>query len=173
MIMRCREVQRKLELFVAQELAPAERERVEAHLASCARCREALERARSLEKVLVAPPVPPLPEGFAERVVGRARNERAAVARPAPRPELARPAWQRIGLSVGTAAAVAAGLLLGLLMGSQTWQSGAQRASVAAAEPTDPLAASGFDELAEPGGDSLAQAYLQLTAADDSTAAGD
>lgn len=53
--------------------------------------------------------------------------------------------------------------MLGVFMGHATWQP-----SVAAAQPVDPLAASSFEYLVEPGGDSLAQAYLQLTSGPDS-----
>jgi hypothetical protein len=50
-------------------------------------------------------------------------------------------------------------------MGHTTWRSGGEHPPPAATQPTDPLAASRFELLVEPGGDSLAQAYVQLTTA--------
>jgi hypothetical protein len=59
---------------------------------------------------------------------------------------------------------LAGGLLLGVYLGAQTWDSGPP----AAIEQADPLAGSGLGQLVEPGGDSLAQAYLALTTGGDS-----
>lgn len=165
--MRCREVQQKLDLLDTQELTSSEREGIEAHLESCAGCRAALLRLRRLEDLLAASPTPPVPEGFAAQVVARAKEQQAAVARRAPRPRFAQLGWNRIRFSAATAAALAAGLMLGLFMGRQTWWSGAQQPAAAASQPADLLAASGFEYLVEPGGDSLAQAYLRLTSGPD------
>jgi len=162
--MSCREVQHKLDLFATGELTSSECEGIEAHLESCARCREALLRLRCLEDLLAASPAPPAPEGFAARVVAQVKEQQTiAAARRSPRIPLARLAWKRIRFSAATAAALAAGLMLGLFMGRDTWWSGAEGPSAAARQPADLLAASGFDDLVEPGGDSLGQAYLGLT----------
>jgi len=165
--MRCREVQHKLDLFATGEVTPLERARIEVHLGSCAGCRQRLARLRRLEELLAAAPAPPPPEGFAARVVARAKERQAATARGTSRPRPARSAWDRIRFTAATAAALAAGLVLGLFMGRETWQSGALRPPVAAGQRADPVAASGFEALVEPGGDSLAQTYLELTAATD------
>jgi len=166
--MRCREVQHKLDLFATQELTSSECEGIEAHLESCAGCREALWRLRRLEDLLAASPVPPVPEGFAARVVAQVKEQQTiAAARRSPRSRLVRLAWKRIRFSAATAAALAAGLMLGLFMGRDTWWSGTEGPSAAANQPAELLAASGFDDLVEPGGDSLAQAYLGLTTATD------
>jgi len=166
--MRCREVQHKLDLFVTQELTYSECEKVQAHLESCAGCREALLRLRRLEDLLAASPAPPVPEGFANRVIAQVKAQQAtAAARRAPRFPLARLAWKRICFSAATAAALAAGLMLGLFMGRDTWRSGAERSTGAASQPAHLLAASGFDDLVEPGGNSLAKAYLGLTTVND------
>ncbi len=63
------------------------------------------------------------------------------------------------------AAALAAGLLLGGYLGFDTWQSDGSAAAFAA---DDPLVDSGFGQLVEPGGDSLAQAYMALISGGDS-----
>jgi len=57
--------------------------------------------------------------------------------------------------------------MVGLFMGHGTWKAASQHSQAPAAQAADPLAASGFEYLVEPGGDSLAQAYLGLTATSD------
>jgi hypothetical protein len=52
-------------------------------------------------------------------------------------------------------------------MGHDTWRSVGQQALDAGTRLADPLAASGFEYLVEPGGDSLARAYLGLTTSTD------
>lgn len=166
--MRCNDVQQKLDLFATGELTHTVREKIEAHLESCKECGEALARVRRFEDLLTAAPAPPVPDGFAARVVARAkeRQARAVGQLPAPRGRY-RLAWQRIRLSAGTAAALAAGLMVGMFMGHETWQAVRQQPLASATRPPDPLAAFGFEYLVEPGGDSLAQAYLGLTATSD------
>jgi len=162
--MRCREVRNKLDLFVMQELTTAEFARIEAHLEGCGACREALAKARRLEELLLAAPVPPIPEEFAGQVLARARMQRSRAARPKPRWRFEHPVWKKAVGSMATAAALAAGILLGIAMGDQTWRSGR---SEAAHQPGDLLAVSNLESLVEPGGDSLAEAYLSLTTAGD------
>lgn len=162
--MRCREVQNKLEPLAAQELTTKERVQIEAHLETCAACRGALAKVRRLEDMLLAAPIPPVPEGFAARVIAQARAQQAGARRPKPASRFAQPAWKRIRVSVGSAAALAAGLMLGVAMGFQTWQTG----RLGAVNPSgDLLAASGLESLAKPGGESLAETYLGLTTAGD------
>jgi len=162
--MRCHEVRQKLDLFIRQELAPSLSEKIEVHLSGCGRCREELARLRRLEGLLVSAPAPPVPEGFAERVVERAR--RGAVpdsADVAARRRLGKRLGRRVQIAMGAAAALAGGFLLGGYLGAQTWGS----APPAASERADPLAGSGLGQLIEPGGDSLARAYLTLTSGGD------
>ena len=163
--MRCRDVQQNLDLLIRQELMPPVRERIEVHLRGCPRCREELARLRRLADLLAAAPVPPVPEGFAGRVIERARHEALpdAAAVVVGR-RVGRRLGRRVRIAASTAAALAGGLLLGGFLGNQTWE-GAPPAGVAQA---DPLAESGLGQLAEPGGDSLARAYLALTADGDS-----
>ena len=162
--MRCHGVRQKLDLFIRQELTPSLRERIKVHLSGCGRCREELVRLRRLEELLVSAPSPPVPEGFAKRVVERAR--RGAVpdsANVSARRQLRNRRGRRVRIALGTAAALAGGLLLGGYLGAQTWDS----APPAAIEQADPLAGSGLEQFVEPGGDSLAQAYLTLTSGGD------
>jgi len=153
--MRCRDVQRKLDLFATEELAPWQAARIEAHLETCLECRQGLIRLGRLRSLLAASPSPPIPEGFVTRLLARA-GEREAAAPPA------RLVWKRVRFAAATAAALAAGLLVGLFLGHDTWISSAQQPRIAASQSAELLAASGFDGLVEPGGDSLTQAYLEL-----------
>ena len=121
--MRCQTVRQKLEAYAAQELTPQVRERIEGHLQSCSRCREALARQKELEALIRSVPAPPVPDGFAGRVMARARVRGESLARLSFRVESSRLVGaQRLRLAMGTAAALAAGLLIGGLMGWQTWQ---------------------------------------------------
>lgn len=166
--MRCSEVQQKLDLFATQELAPSVRERIEGHLESCEDCRKALAKLRRFEDLLTASPAPPVPDGFSARVVARAKERQAIVTRSDRMPRVSlRSRWKRLEFSAGTAAALATGLIVGLFMGHETWKAAAQHSKASAAQAVDPLAASGFEYLVEPGGDSLARAYLGLTATSD------
>lgn len=162
--MRCREVQQKLGSLGTREIASSVRERIEGHVRSCAECREAQARLRRFEDLLTAAPAPPVPEGFAARVVARAKEQQVDVARSKPVRHLSlRAAWTRFELAAGTAAALAAGVSFGVFLGYQTWQSAAQHSSTVATQSAELLASSGFDLLAESRGDSLAETYLQLT----------
>ena len=152
--MRCSGVQRQLDLFATHELASSMRERIEDHLASCAECREALAMLRRFEDLLTASPAPPVPNGFAARVVAQAKERQAIVSRSGQTPRASSAfRWKRLKFSVGTAAALVAGLIIGIFMGHETWRSDGRKPPSAAARPTEPLAASGFDYLIEPGGD--------------------
>lgn len=138
---------------------------MEGHLESCPACRQDLAKLRRLEDLLVAASPPPVPEGFADRVVAQARTQQAASVRLRPRSRFEPSTWKRIRISAAAAAALAAGLLLGLFMGYDTWRPGNGRQSVASSQRPDLLAAAGFEPLVEGGGDSLAQSYLSLTTA--------
>lgn len=61
-------------------LTPAEREIVEAHLASCPRCAAQRDAESALRKAVRALPAPPLPHGLASRV--RRRSRKPAAIRP-------------------------------------------------------------------------------------------
>ena len=161
--MRCRAVQEKLNLYAAGELLPSVVEQMESHLQGCPACRKELAKLGQLETLLHAATTPPVPEGFAVRVLAQAKERASATV--ASRPLVRRGAllsWERLGRWTGAATALAVSLMLGVFMGHATWQP-----PVATSQPVDPLAASSFEYLVEPGGDSLAQAYLQLTSGPD------
>jgi hypothetical protein len=75
--------------------------------------------------------------------------------------------WKRFESLAGIAAALAAGLLVGVFMGGEAWRAGRQQGMASAPRSADSLAASGFECLVDPGGDSLAQVYLGLTTTSD------
>lgn len=160
--MRCHEVQQNLDVFIRQELMPSVRERIEVHLSGCDRCRGELARLRKLEELLALAPSPPVPESFAESVIEKAgREARPDGAVVFARRRLRRRLGHRLRIAASTAAALACGLFLGGYLGIQTW------APPSAAQQADPLGGSGLGQFVEPGGDSLAQAYLAMTAGDD------
>lgn len=168
--MRCPAVLEKLEAYAARELAPRARARIEAHLRSCPACRRALARREQLEAVVRAVPAPPVPDGFADRVMVRARQ---GVKLPHALPRsLCHPLrWlepQRLRTGLAAVAALAAGLLVGVYLGQHTWQPSDQGPrGPTRVSPADPVAASGLGHLADFGDSSLAEAYLSLTSAPD------
>jgi anti-sigma factor RsiW len=123
--MRCQVVQQKLDLYAGQGLAGTEREQVELHLRSCPACQHALARQSRLQTLLQTCDVPPVPEGFAARVLARAGTQPMVVARSSPSrgflPDVTR---RKFGAALGMVGTMAAGLLIGLLLGHETWQSG-------------------------------------------------
>jgi anti-sigma factor RsiW len=162
--MRCSDVQQKLDLFVTQELAHAVRERIEAHLESCDECREALARVRRFEDLLTSAPAPPVPDGFAARVVAQAKERQAIAVHSESMPRVpVWSVWKRFEFSPGAAAALAAGLMVGVFLGHETWQTAVQHPPAPSTQSADVLLASGFDLVGGSRGDSLAEAYLQLT----------
>jgi len=165
--MRCRVVRNKLDLLDRQELPPHVRERIEAHLSTCAECRRHLARQQRLASLLttLAEP-PPVPDGFAGRLMAAARGRQAAC-RPAPG-SLWRFRWLSLSGSIGSraaqAVALAGGLLIGVFMGQQTWRYGHRSSPQPTTEP-DPVVICHLDYLSDaPVGD-LAQSYLTLTGA--------
>jgi len=121
-----------------------------------------------LEDLLTVSPAPPIPDGFAARVVAQAKERQATITRSGRMPRVSlRSRWKRFEFSAGTAAALVAGLVIGVFMGHETWRPGRRQPPAVATRPADPLAASGFEYLVEPGGNSLAQAYIGLTATSD------
>jgi anti-sigma factor RsiW len=160
--MRCQVVQQKLDLYAGQGLAGPEREQVEVHLRSCPACQHALARQSRLQTLLQTCEVPPVPEGFAARVLARAGTQPLVVARSSPsRGFLPDVTGRKFGAALGMVGTMAAGLLIGLLLGHETWQSG--RRGISESNQAKSMGAFGMDRLIDPGDDTLAQTYLQLT----------
>jgi anti-sigma factor RsiW len=90
-------------------LSPADRSRVEVHLAGCAPCREARDRIRAtLEALSRLPPAPAPSPSFEQRFHARLAERKAA------RGLLARLPWRLLAplAAAGAAAAIAAGVSL-------------------------------------------------------------
>jgi anti-sigma factor RsiW len=162
--MRCNQAKTLMDRYVNEGLPLHERESFETHLRVCPDCQGQLESLQGLLAVLQSDPSPPVPQGFVGRVMARAERE-TIVALSKPESSMAsRSVWKRLGSSAGITSALAAGLIVGLFMGYETWRDAPEQGLVAETSPADPLAASGFEHLVEPGGVSLAQGYLGLTA---------
>jgi len=160
--MKCSQAVRLFGAYWDDETTQAERELVEAHLASCASCRQEYEAfTRTLELVGTLPRVEPAPD-LVERVLSRAR-------RAAPAPDLV-PARTRRWIPVTATAALTliAGLLalpwLGVL--NESRREPATRA-VAEREPArlGPVADHSAPSIPAPAGGALPSAGHALVAA--------
>lgn len=159
--MRCQVVQQKLDQYAGQGLSGPERELMERHLRLCPACQQALERQSRLQTLLQSCPTPPIPEGFAARVLARAESHPMVVLRPSSRGWTPGVTRKRLGEVLGMVGTMAVGLLIGLLLGHETWQSG--RSEGPSPNQAASAGAFGIDRLIDPGDDTLAQTYLQLT----------
>src|SRR5687768_4652192 len=72
--MFCDEALEAIEPIASRDLTPDRR--IAAHLASCAECRAALERAREIDRMLQARAAPPPPPQFTSRTLARIRRDR-------------------------------------------------------------------------------------------------
>ena len=125
-------------------------------------------RQKELEALVRSVPAPPIPDGFADRLMARARLG-GKVPRPVSRSPWKPLGWlkpQRFHTGLATTAALAAGLLVGVYLGQHTWQPSEQRSPRhTQMMQADPVAASSLGNLTGLGDDSLAAAYLGLTSA--------
>ncbi len=160
--MWCVKVERKLNAFLDAELTAAERARVEVHLRECASCREALDRLRGVAAALAqAPAPPPVPDGFAERLMVRAARRAEHTSH---RPVVVR-LWPSFSpaMRVAAAAMLALGIGLGALMEWDLSRTPSKPSRLAAA--ADPNAVYGLDYLSEAPDGSLAGVFLALASA--------
>lgn len=169
--MRCTTAQKKLEAYLGGELTQKERGRVEGHLACCAECARALERARQMRRTLREKPTPPLPTGFYSRLMARARKRatKRSWTRRILRP-FGLPANMPAGLRVAAAAAVIFAFCIGLLIGLDMWRAQAPWEAQSAQGAGAKLVSSyRIDFLAEAPEGSMTGAYVSLV----STGAGE
>lgn len=158
--MRCEDVLKQLTAFSSGELSANVRQAVQAHLAECAACRAALAEVDALA-VLASGRTPPVPRGFAARVMMAARQRQET--KPVAAWNLMR--WWRLTSTPMHAAAAAVliiGLSVGLVLG---WTSATSPAQAEAAVQPDPVDAYQLDYLGEAPSGSLADSYLTLVAA--------
>ena len=159
--MWCHDVQDNLKAYIDGAMAPEQRGAVEAHLQSCAACRAALERTDRLAVVLLGTKPPPVPAGFASRVMLAAKSRKRARSLVADNP------WQWWkGISMPMRAAAAAVLIVGVSVGLlMSWAAGPPTAAPAGREvaaAADPLDAYHLDYLSDTPEGSIAEGYLAL-----------
>ena len=159
--MWCNDVQDSRKAYIEGAMGPEQRRAVEAHLQSCAACRAALERIDRLAVVLLGAKPPPVPTGFASRVMLAARSRKRATNVAARNP------WQWWkGISMPMRAAAAAVLIVGVSIGLlMSWAAGPPIAAPADREVTavaDPLDAYNLDYLSDAPEGSIAESYLAL-----------
>jgi anti-sigma factor RsiW len=117
--MRCITVRKQLNRYLDAELAPRAREEVECHLSACPACRAALAELQGVAGMWAALKTPPVPEGFAARVMQEARK------RTPPKPQRAGSSWpllrwwweQSLAMRTGAAAMVVVGVFAGAFLG--------------------------------------------------------
>ena len=172
--MNCARAEALIDRHVNEGLTPDERESLEIHLRECrgggggGGCQQQLENLQRLLSILRSDLSPPVPEGFADRVMARA-GEQEAIITPARSlsHEESPSIWKRLESFAGVTAALAAGLIVGIFMGNEAWRADRQQPIVSTTQPAEPSEASDFEYLIDPPGNSLAQAYLGLTTISD------
>jgi len=161
--MCCENVQQQLKRFAAGDLPVADRQAVQAHLAECTACRGKLAELDALASVVVGTPTPPIPSGFASRVMAAARRRQDA--QPIAAWNLLR--WWRLTsapMHAAAAAVLIVGLSVGVVLG---WTSAPQAARAETAAEIDPVDVYQIDYLGEAPSGSLADSYLTLVSATD------
>ena len=158
--MRCEDVTTRLDSYADGELQAAVAAKVTAHLESCESCRQSRQRLEQLAAVLGQASVPPVPAGFAARLMAKARSRHPAAASAGWNPLR----WWRLvpaPMHAAAAAVLVIGLALGLVVGWTTSPAG-QAPPAQAAVQTDPLDAYSLDYLGDAPSGSLADSYLAL-----------
>ena len=161
--MNCGEILSLLDAYHDEELSNQRRREVETHLAACRACREVHEGLGEVGDMLDSLDAPPLPHGFAARVVAEARNRRLPAIQP-PRPFAPIDWWplRWLGeLSAPMRMAACGALLLACLLGMYMSKEFSLRQSrqtlVAAADELE-----GFEWFNPTPPASLGAAYLNL-----------
>jgi len=156
--MRCETVQDNLIAFARGDSPPDERSAMEAHLRGCPTCRLALGEVDPIAATLVRGQTPPVPGGFAARVMAAARRGQATEAFVGWNPLR----WWRLTstpLRAAAAAVLVVGLTVGLVMG---WTSMPSPAQAPVAAQADPLEVYHLDYLGDAPAESLTDSYLAL-----------
>ena len=156
--MRCETVQDNLIAFARGDSPPDERRGMEAHLRDCPTCRSALGEVDPIAATLVQGQTPPVPGGFAARVMVAARRRQATEVFVGWNPLRW---WRLTSTPIHAAAAVVlvVGLTVGLVMG---WTSMPSPAQAPAAAQADPLEVYHLDDLGDAPAESLTDSYLAL-----------
>jgi len=159
--MRCQTVQDNLNAYVRGKMRPDERSVMAAHLRNCPACRAALGELDPVATELVLGQTPPVPHGFAMRVMAAARRRQAAEVSVGWNPLR----WWRL-TSAPMHAAAAAVLVIGLTVGSVLgWTSAPSAGQAPAVAQVDPLETYDLDYLGDAPEGSIADSYLVLVSA--------
>jgi len=162
--MRCEDIRDKLDAYASDDLPQDQRGGVALHLESCGQCQESLGRLRRLALVLGQAQTPPVPANFADRVMARARAQRASLHTTASWSPLQW--WRGASMAARTVAAatLALALVSGLAVGWSTAESPRRGNSGPLAAKADPLGGYSLDYLGDAPDGSLAASYLSLVA---------
>jgi anti-sigma factor RsiW len=116
--MRCVTVRKELNRCLDAELAPNARENVERHLLACPACRAALAQLQEVSELWNVLETPPVPEGFADRVMQQAHKRTASQPKQARHWPWRRWWWeQSLAMRAAAVSVVVAGLAVGVVMG--------------------------------------------------------
>jgi anti-sigma factor RsiW len=158
--MRCEYVKQELDRYIQGDLSERDSKEINRHLSKCQNCSDALSRIRKLQGLLEDTLLPPVPEGFTERLMQRARRQQYL--QRSSEPTVIR-LWEWLGRAdlkkAAVAAAVIIGLSLGLLMGVQTSRQ-SYKAQVAGSSVL--VDAYHLDYLTEAPENSLSRVYTQM-----------
>jgi len=128
----------EISAFLDEQSSPAERERLDAHLAHCAQCAALLADLRGLSAGLRALPDETLGYDLSEVIRGR-----LAAAAPGRATPPRRRTWREfLPLGIGATAAVSVGLVMGLALTAASGSAVAPR--IAAMAVFDPVAPGGL-----------------------------
>jgi len=113
--MRCRKVTSYLNAYADGELPEKQRLSVKEHLATCEACQRRLEEIRGIDVLFQGTlSVPPVPDGFAARIMAEARRRQSVVA---PKRSEWNPLQWVAGLSVPMRIAACVAILLAFATG--------------------------------------------------------
>jgi len=162
--MYCKRTLFRLSAYLDKELPSRQRHEVEEHLRTCRACREQLERVRQVGGFLDTLDVPPLPDGFAARVLAEARKRTLPAQEK--RPYFV-PDWWPLGwfsslstpMRLATCALILLASFLGLSMSRGISLSGGRQPGAALSENVE-----GLEWFGPTPPESLGSAYLTLAA---------
>lgn len=158
--MNCQDVKNQLRAFSIGELPRRVRQIVQVHVSECDACRSELAKIDALAGVLAAAQAPPIPSGFAARVLTTAR-QRLETEQFESWNLLS---WWRLTsapMHAAAAAVLVIGLTIGLVMGAASGPLPATDAKNAQPDPVDTYQ---LDYLGEAPDGSLADNYFALAA---------
>lgn len=163
--MHCRKVRKKLSAWSDNETNRQLSGKIPDHLAQCPKCSRALQEMLNLRTLFRESTVPPLPEGFADSVMKQVRSLAAN------RPEAFQPLWwwRDFTFPLKAASTVAFGLVLslGVYMGGSLTRKNPQTARASSGAASDAVISSMMQPFGETGAETIADAYLAITIADE------